>query len=104
MGASWGDHRQCWGVIMSTAPWSANILLYLAKIISASDSGGCHQEKETGFLAVFYGTGLCFVIFNGFFAATNLIPASVIYIWFLAIILGFFFITYYLYAMTIPKT
>lgn len=95
--SSWWEHSQCLGVIMSTAPWTQNIVLYMWKVLA---SGALRTEpdsiielaksqskkdaaKEKGYVfAILVAcTGLAFLMFNGFFTITNLLPAFFAFLW-----------------------
>lgn len=89
--SSWWEHHECWGIILSAAPWSQNFVLYVFKFMSACDAASqpvdveasrSWQFKETLYTRMMALIGCAFVAFNGLFTITNLVPAAIIFCFF----------------------
>jgi len=104
---TWWEHHECWGMVLSTAPWSANAILYSIRRLAAThatryqprdyeyqDEDFDHRAYEAqevkffAYLVVGTLTWCSFLLLNGVFAITHLVPAAVLYSWASGVAIG----------------
>jgi len=96
-GDSW-SHYQCWGIMISSAPWGANILLYLVKLNALrntnralskaymffmyvpEETAQSFQMKQMAYGYIFFMTCVALVLLDGPYFLTHLLPTFISYI------------------------
>lgn len=75
------EHFQCFGLIMSSAPFGANFFLYFLKVEAAAKLGKlAHQKNDSAFRKWLCYTGtavwflVCIIFLDGVFLVTNILP------------------------------